>query len=226
MIELKSVTKSFQSPILENVNLQVPKGDFLYLIGESGAGKTTLLRMIYGDVTPSKGTISVLGQDLNSLDFTKLQMLRRKMGIIFQDLKLIDELNVFDNILLSLDLAFENAPKGSAAVKKTIDEVLQMVGMSKLSKKKAKVLSGGERQRVAIARAIVRKPEILLADEPTAGLEREQTWALMDLLQKFHARGMTILFATHDREIVRRVRRRSCVLKSGRIVLEEGISLL
>ncbi len=226
MIELKSVSKSWNIPILENVSLTVPKGDFLYLVGESGAGKTTLLRMIYGDITPSKGSVFVLNQDIAKMDFIRLQMLRRKMGIIFQDLKLIDELNVVDNIALSLDIAYENTPKGSAAVKKTIDEVLGMVGMSKQSKKKIKVLSGGEKQRVAIARAIVRKPEILIADEPTAGLEREQTWALMDLLQKFHARGMTVLFATHDREIVRRVRRRSCVLKAGRVALEEGISLL
>ncbi len=226
MIELKSVSKTFNQTILENVNLTIPKGDFLYLVGESGAGKTTLIRLLSGELKPTKGSVSVLGQDLAHIDFTKLQMLRRKMGIIFQDLKLIDDLNVFDNILLSLDLAYENAPKGSAAIRKTIDEVLLMVGMSKMASKKVKVLSGGEKQRVAIARAIVRKPEILLADEPTAGLEREQTWALMDLLQKFHAKGMTVVFATHDREIVRRIRRRSCVLKSGKIALEEGISLL
>ena len=146
------------------------------------------------------------------------------MGVIFQDLRLIDELSAYDNVGFSLEIAGDHKQR-AISVKRAIDESLAMVGAGSFAKKKIKSLSGGERQRVAAARAIVRQPEILIADEPTGSLDREHTWSLMDLFQKMHLRGATVLIATHDREIVRRVRRRSCVLKAGKLAVEEGICL-
>lgn len=232
MIALAGVTKNYasaqkQSSVLENVSLKIGRGEFLYVVGDSGAGKTTLLKMLYGEETPNQGSISILGQDLSKADSGRIQALRRRMGVIFQDLRLIEELSAYDNVALSLETAGDASPSRIPhfSMKRAIDESLAMVGAGSFSKKKVKSLSGGERQRVAAARAIVRQPEILIADEPTGSLDREHTWSLMDLFQKIHLRGATVIIATHDREIVRRVRRRSCVLKSGKLVIEEGICL-
>lgn len=205
--------------ILENVNLKINKGEFLYVIGDSGAGKTTLLKMLYGEEQPSRGTIEVMGMDVSRADTTKLQALRRRMGVIFQDLRLIEEISGFDNVALSIEA------RGEPVHKRAIEESLALLGAVSFARKKVIAMSGGERQRIAAARAIVRNPEIVIADEPTGSLDREHTWNLMDLLQKIHLRGTTVIVATHDREIVRRVRRRSCVLKSGKLVVEDGICM-
>jgi cell division transport system ATP-binding protein len=217
--------------VLDNVSLNIGKGEFLYVVGDSGAGKTTLLKMLYGEERPNRGTIQVLGQDLAKMDGGRVQELRRRMGVIFQDLRLIDEISAYDNVALSLETSERASGKGAVAAtgtfswKRAIDEALAMVGAGAFAKKKPKDLSGGERQRIAAARAIVRQPELLIADEPTGSLDREHTWSLMDLFQKLHLRGTTVLIATHDREIVRRVRRRSCVLKSGKLTVEDGICM-
>lgn len=231
MIELRGVSKVWTSPVLENVSLKIPKGDFLYVVGDSGAGKSTLLKMLYGEESPTRGLVEVLGMNPAKADTSKLQALRRRLGIIFQDLRLIEELSAFDNVALALETARIDgahrpfAAAGRAGWRRAIDDALALVGLSRLAKKKVRQLSGGERQRVAAARAIVRQPEILIADEPTGSLDRDQTWSLMDLFQKMHLRGTTVIVATHDREIVRRARRRSCVLKGGKLSLEEGVSL-
>lgn len=232
MITLTGVTKSYANtqrpaPILENVSLKINKGEFMYVVGDSGAGKTTLLKMLFGEETPSRGAIEVFGQDLSKADSGKIQAMRRRMGVIFQDLRLIDELTSYDNVALSLETAAGSGPMGVAHFnfKRAVEESLAMVGAGSVARKKVKSLSGGERQRVAAARALVRQPEILIADEPTGSLDREHTWSLMDLFQKLHLRGATVLIATHDREIVRRVRRRSCVLKSGKLMIEEGVCM-
>lgn len=232
MITFTGVTKNYSSPqkshpVLENVSLKINKGDFLYVVGDSGAGKTTLLKMLYGEERPNRGVVEVFGQDIAKMDSGRIQALRRRIGVIFQDLRLIEELSAYDNVALSLetagDFAARKVPNFNA--KRAIEESLAMVGAGSFAKKKVCALSGGEKQRVAAARAIVRQPEILIADEPTGSLDREHTWSLMDLFQKLHLRGATVLIATHDREIVRRVRRRSCILKSGKLVVEEGICM-
>lgn len=223
MISLSSVSKTYPnggSPVFDNVSLKINKGEFLYIVGDSGAGKTTLLKLLCGEERPTRGVVNVFGEDLARAQPEKMQTLRQRIGVIFQDLRLIDELSAYDNVALALRT-------GSGAYSgRAVDEALAMVGLGKKSGKCTGSLSGGERQRVAAARAIVRQPEILLADEPTGSLDREHTWGLMDLFQKLHLRGTTILVATHDREIVRRVRRRSCILKGGRLMLEEGVCLL
>ncbi len=232
MITLTGVTKNYPSgqrptSILENVNLKITKGEFMYVVGDSCAGKTTLLKMLYGEEGPNRGSIQILGQDLAKADPARIQALRRRIGVIFQDLRLIDDLSAYDNVALSLETSDGNSPRNIPhfSARRAIDESLAMVGAGAFAKKRVSSLSGGERQRVAAARAIVRQPEILIADEPTGSLDREHTWSLMDLFQKMHLRGATVLIATHDREIVRRVRRRSCVLKAGKLVVEEGICM-
>jgi cell division transport system ATP-binding protein len=228
LITLSGVAKAYpeRPAVLENVNLTIGRGEFMYVVGDSGAGKTTLLKLLYGEEKPSRGSITVMGQDLAKADSTRLQAMRRRMGVIFQDLRLIDELNAYDNVALALETSMD-VPRGGRgfSAKRAIDEAIAMVGAANFAKKRTAALSGGERQRVAAARAIVRQPEILIADEPTGSLDREHTWSLMDLFQKIHLRGATVVIATHDREIVRRVRRRSCVLKAGKLVVEDGICM-
>ena len=235
MIQLNGVFKNYApgaergAVVLENVNLKIAKGEFMYVVGDSGAGKTTLLKMLYGEELPNKGSIEVMGQNLATADAGRIQALRRRIGVIFQDLRLIDELSAYDNVALSLETADDVRSRAtrtsSASFKRSIEEAIAMVGAGSFAKKMVSELSGGERQRVAAARAVVRQPELLIADEPTGSLDREHTWSLMDLFQKLHLRGATVLIATHDREIVRRVRRRSCVLKSGKLVVEDGLCM-
>jgi cell division transport system ATP-binding protein len=227
MIRLTQVFKSYQSPVLENVQFTLNRGEFVYLVGDSGAGKTTFLKMLYGEEKPQRGSIEVLGEDLTTISPDKLQLLRRKVGVIFQDLKLIEDLSTYDNVALGLEFSEKSGGFwGTNTYRQKIEQALGLVGAQKLEKKKVKLLSGGERQRVAAARAIVRQPELILADEPTGSLDRDLTWSLMDLFQKLHLRGTTVLVATHDREIVRRVRRKSWILKSGKLISEDGLCML
>ncbi|MGE4234239.1 MAG: cell division ATP-binding protein FtsE [Bacteriovoracia bacterium] len=224
MIRLTGVTKAYSSSsVLTNVSFAINKGEFVYVVGDSGAGKTTLLKMLYGEEAPSRGVVEVMGQDIAKAGAGLLQQIRRRIGIIFQDLRLVDELSVYDNIAFSLEISGQDQRKVSQ--KKMIEDTIQLLSLGKIAKKKVHLLSGGERQRVAAARAVVRQPEMVIADEPTGSLDREQSWNLMDLFQKLHMRGTTIVIATHDREIVRRVRRRSCILQSGRLVMEDGICI-
>ena len=214
--------------VLENVNHSIQQGEFVYVIGDSGAGKSTLLKMLYGEERPNRGMVEIMGQDMGRVNDGTLQALRRRIGVIFQDLRLIDELPVYDNVALSLEAAGEAVSaglKGRGSWKKACSDVLHAVGLMSVAKKIVSTLSGGERQRVAAARALIRQPEILIADEPTGALDRDHTWSLMDLFQKLHLRGTTVILATHDREIVRRVRRRSCILKSGKLVVEDGVCI-
>ena len=229
MISLSAVTKTFSeqnnTSVLQNVSLKINKGEFVYVVGDSGAGKTTLLKMLYGEEVPNQGSVEVLGANLSKLGDSGLQALRRRIGIIFQDLRLIEDLSAYDNVALSLQTADFDRVGPQRAWKRLIEESLGVVGAWNFARKKVSALSGGERQRVAAARAIVRQPELLIADEPTGSLDREHTWSLMDLFQKMHLRGATVLIATHDREIVRRVRRRSCVLKGGKLMIEDGVCI-
>jgi cell division transport system ATP-binding protein len=238
MISLTGVYKTYQNGpalikplgghVLDNVNLRIQRGEFVYVIGDSGAGKTTLLKLLYGEEVPNRGHVEVLGLDLSRADQSLLGKLRRRVGVIFQDLRLVEELSVFDNVVLSLESAADElreSLKRRALWKRACEEVLGAVGLMSLAKKSAGTLSGGEKSRVAAARALIRQPELLIADEPTGALDRDHTWNLIDLFQKMHLRGTTVILATHDREIVRRARRRSCILKAGKLVVEDGVCI-
>ncbi len=222
IVSMTGVIKNYGSQmVLNNINLNIQKGEFVYVVGDSGAGKSTLLKMIYGEEQPTRGGVEIFGNDVVKSGFDKNQLMRRKIGVIFQDLRLIEEMSAYDNVALSLRLAGDAAQYSG----QSIAEALSTVGLSSMQNKKVSSLSGGERQRVAAARAIVRKPEILIADEPTGSLDKDHTWNLIDLFQKLNLKGTTIIVATHDREIVRRIRKRSYILKGGKLVMEEGICL-
>lgn len=230
MIAFTGVYKKYSSgtPILENANLRINKGEFVYVIGDSGAGKSTLLKMLHCEEFPSRGSVEIFGKNSADLSVGEIQALRRRMGVVFQDLRLLGDFSAFDNVMLSLELGHDSLAKPlqkKSLWKRLCQEVLGFVGLQNLMQRKTSELSGGEQQRVAIARALVRQPEILIADEPTGALDHQQTWTVMELLQKLHLRGTTVILATHDREIVRKMRRRSCLLKSGKLVVEDGLCL-
>lgn len=225
MVVLAGVSKWYQNQvrILNQVNLELKKGDFLYVVGGSGAGKSSLLRLIATEERPSSGTIQLFGYNLSTVSASTLRAIRQSLGYVPQDVRLIPDLSVFDNVALSLSLAGQRVL--SAQCKGKISELLNRMGLEPKRDHLASTLSGGEAQRVAVARALVRSPELIIADEPTGAQDRDFTWSLMDLFLKSSAGGATVVLATHDREIVRRVRKRCAVLKGGQISLEEALSL-
>jgi cell division transport system ATP-binding protein len=229
MVSLKRINKSYfgQNRVLDDVNLELKQGDFLYVVGGSGAGKSSLLRMIATEEAASEGSISLFGYSLSSVSPSTLRAIRQSIGYVPQDVRLIPDLSVSDNISLSLALGgrrvLAHAPHGQqrAQQRTKIGEILEKLGLAAKRDKPAGMLSGGEAQRVAIARALVRTPELIIADEPTGAQDRDFTYAIMDLILKANLGGATVLVATHDREIVRRVRKRCATLRSGKIELPD-----
>ena len=225
MITLKGVSKWYhgQSRVLDQVNLELKRGDFLYVVGGSGAGKSSLLRMIATEEAPSSGSVSLFGYDLLTVPTPTLRTIRRSLGYVPQNIRLIPDLSVFDNVALSLSLTGRGVVLKEARAR--IGELLDCLGLSAKRDKLGRTLSGGEAQRVAVARALARAPELIIADEPTGAQDKEYTWSLMDLFLKANLTGRTVVVATHDREIVRRVRKRCAVLKGGHIVVEDGLCI-
>jgi cell division transport system ATP-binding protein len=205
MILLSQVSKRYShrsEATLDQVDLHVPPGQFLFLTGPSGAGKTTLLRLLFAAEAPSSGSVRVGGADLGRLKPSQLPLLRRKVGVIFQDFKLVRARSVFDNVALALRVAGGRGPALTARVQ----EVLAQVGLKQAAWARADTLSGGEQQRVAIARALVGRPPLLLADEPTGNLDPATALEVMRLLVAAHAAGATVLVATHDPKLLGQVR--------------------
>ncbi|MGK5089180.1 ATP-binding cassette domain-containing protein [Bdellovibrionota bacterium FG-2] len=220
MISLKAVSKSYSDPnrVLDHINLELKRGDFLYVLGGTGAGKSTLLRMLATEETPTQGILSLFGYPISATSASSLQTIRKCLGYIPQDIRLIPDLSVYDNIALSVSLAGRSSL--SAQSKSTINGLLDRLGLAGKRDKPASVLSGGEAQRVAVVRALARSPELIIADEPTGAQDQEFTWSLMDLFLKASIGGTTVVIATHDKEIVRRVPKPCAVLKGGRMLLE------
>lgn len=225
MVVLSGVSKSYvgQTRVLDQVNLELKKGDFLYVVGGSGAGKSSLLRLLATEEEPSMGVLSLFGYNLSAVSPSTLRAIRQSLGYVPQDIRLIPDLTVYDNIALSLSLAGRRVL--SAQAKAKISELLSRLGLESKRDKMASTLSGGEAQRVAVARALVRSPELIIADEPTGSQDRDYTWSLMDLFLKANVAGATVVLATHDREIVRRVRKKCAVLRGGNIALEEAMCI-
>lgn len=225
MVTMTAVSKAYsgRERVLDGINLELRKGDFLYVVGGTGAGKSTLLRLLATEEAPSSGSVSLFGFNLASASSATLRAIRRSLGYVPQDVRLIPDLSVFDNVALSLSLAGRRAI--SADSKRNIFETLERLGLARRHEALAGSLSGGEAQRVAMARALVRAPELILADEPTGAQDRDSTWAMMDLLLRANVGGATVVVATHDREIVRRVRRRCAILRGGRIAIEEPLCI-
>ncbi|MCM2278534.1 MAG: ATP-binding cassette domain-containing protein [Oligoflexia bacterium] len=223
MVNLTRVSKSYfgQVRVLDEISLELKKGDFLYVVGGSGAGKSSLLRLLATEEAATSGSLSLFGYDLNTISPTTLRSIRRLLGYVPQDVRLIPDLSVADNVALSLSLAGRRVL--STTSRSHIDELLERLGLAAKRHKPASALSGGEAQRVAVARALIRQPELIVADEPTGAQDRDFTWSLMDLFLKANLNGATVVVATHDREIVRRVRKRCAVLKAGRLAIEEAL---
>lgn len=235
MITLKRVSKAYDtnSQVLKSVDFSLGKGDFYFVVGDSGAGKTTLLKLMSGEESPSKGTVLLNESTDIASDCRLTRNFRRRMGVVHQDFKLFLDRTVLENI--SLPLYFGRAGTGikrislfGSGVKKIVLDVMKLVDLpEKMLNTKVGNLSGGERQRVAIARAIINRPDILIADEPTGSLDHDHTWAIIDLFQKLNLKGMAVILATHDRDIVRKVRKPTAHLEKGvlRFDTREGACL-
>jgi cell division transport system ATP-binding protein len=185
--------------VLSNVNLTINKGEFVYLIGKTGSGKSSLMKTLYGDLNLEKGTGSIVGFSLNNLKEKEIPFLRRKLGIVFQDFKLLNDRNVFENLKFVL---MATGWKDQTKIKSKINEVLSKVGMETKGFKMPFQLSGGEQQRVAIARALLNDPDLILADEPTGNLDPATSVGVMTVLKEIHNAGKTILMATHDYALI------------------------
>ena len=213
IIRIFHVHKNYGSKkALININLNVSPNEFLFITGPSGAGKSTLLKLLYLGEPVSEGQILIEGMNLSRISRKRIPLLRRKLGIIFQDYKLIPTKTVFDNVALVLEVL----GKKRRFVQKKVNSVLRTVGMEKRFNALPQSLSGGEQQRIAVARAVVGAPKIILADEPTGSLDSESAGVIFDLLKGFHARGGTLLVATHDKELIRKTGCRAIHLKEGR----------
>jgi cell division transport system ATP-binding protein len=220
MIQLFHVTKEYpgEPPALSDVTLEVEKGEFVFLTGPSGAGKSTLLKLIFCAEPPSGGQVLLFGRNLARITPREVPFVRRHIGVVFQDFKLLPDRTVAENAGLPLEVR----GLGDRELRKRVRGLLRSVGLEHRADKFPPSLSGGEQQRVAVARALAGEPQLLLADEPTGNLDADRTLEVMELLAAANARGTTVLIATHDRSLLERYKRRVVVLEHGRLVSDGG----
>lgn len=221
MILLDRVSKNYgkaTEPALERISVHVEPKEFVIIVGPSGAGKSTLLKLLTREEKPSSGKIIVGGIDYDKLKDKEIPLLRRKIGVVFQDFKLLPNRNVFENVAFALEIV----GMGNSEIHHTVPRVLDIVGLKGKEKQMPMQLSGGERQRVAIARAIVRQPKILIADEPTGNLDPKHAWDVVKVLEKINRYGTTVLLTTHNQEIVNRLKRRVITIEGGKIVSDRA----
>ncbi|MCI5879747.1 MAG: cell division ATP-binding protein FtsE [Bacillales bacterium] len=216
LIRIKDVTKTYKNGVtaLYNISLDIEKGEFVFVIGATGCGKSTLIKTMYREERPTSGTITVGGLDVTKLRNSKVYKIRRKIGVVFQDYKLLPKLTVYENVAFALEIF--GLPKDE--VHNKVMKVLDLVGLKNKAKHMPTELSGGEQQRVAIARAIVNGPKLLICDEPTGNLDEKTSMEIMKVLNEINRLGTTIIMVTHDRGIVRKMKKRVVLLDSGRIV--------
>ncbi len=217
MILLNDVVKSYpgdKEPALDHVTLSIKPKEFVFLVGKSGAGKSTLIKMLTREEKPTSGRIMVGGIDYSYLKKRHIPHLRRRLGVVFQDFKLLPNRTVYENVAFALEIVGVS----NAEIKRTVPKVLELVGLADKGHKFPSELSGGERQRVAIARSMARQPKILIADEPTGNLDPETSWGIVRLLEEINNFGTTILITTHDEQIVNQLRRRVITIRNGKII--------
>jgi len=219
MIVFEDVTKIYDPNVvgLQDFSCHIAKGEFVFLVGPSGSGKSTLIKLITRELRPDKGRILVAGRNLETLKDSKVPLLRRNIGCVFQDFKLLPNKTVYENVAYALEVVGE--PRRS--IRRKVPEILSLVGLADKMDSYPHEISGGEQQRVSVARAFVNHPPLLLADEPTGNIDPETAIGIMQLLVRINRTGTTVLVATHDREMVNRMRRRVLQLENGRLVRDE-----
>jgi len=219
MIKLEGVTKVYspESVGMRDINLHIKAGEFVSIVGQSGTGKTTLVRLLIAEEKPTKGKIIIGDWNITEIPSVEVPYLRRQIGVIFQDFKLLPKKTVYENVSFALEVAGEK----SGHIRKIVPQVLDVVGLGEKMHRYPRQLSGGEQQRVAIARSLVHRPKILIADEPTGNLDSLNTVEIIEILKKINEFGTTILLATHNREIVNELRRRVITLRGNEIISDE-----
>ena len=220
MISVQNVTKKYKGtprPALDQVSLDIEKGDFVFLVGASGSGKSSLMRLMLREDIPNSGSVHVLGENLVGLPARRVPFFRRKLGVVFQDFRLLPNKTVAQNVAFSLEVI----GKSQGFIQEAVPDVLGLVGLAEKADRLPSELSGGEQQRVALARAIVNKPAILLADEPTGNLDPTTSEEIMALINSINLAGTTVVMATHDRSIVDKMQRRVVELSQGQIIRDQ-----
>lgn len=220
MISISNVSKQYRGsarPALSNVSLEVAKGDFVFLVGASGSGKSSLMRLMLREDVPTKGSVHVLGENLVGIPSRRVPFFRRRLGVVFQDFRLLPNKTVAQNVAFSLEVI----GKSQGFIQEAVPEVLRLVGLEGKADRLPSELSGGEQQRVALARAIVNKPALLLADEPTGNLDPATSQDIMALIERINLAGTTVIMATHDRGIVDRLKKRVVELRDGEIIRDQ-----
>mgnify|MGYP005856081379 CR=1 FL=1 len=218
MIKFYNVSVSFfgEKKALDNVTFKVEKGEFVYITGESGAGKSTLLRLVYADLLPSRGLVLVSNRDISNIAPRSIPYLRRNIGVIFQDFKLLENSTVFENIFTSLEVFYMDFKE----IENRIISMIKRLGIYSRRDTAVKKLSGGEKQRVAIARALINQPSIVLADEPTGNLDPERSEDIVKLLKEYANSGSTVMFATHDKNLIEKFPSRVLTLRNGKNIMD------
>lgn len=219
LIQFKNVSKKYSKGIdaLNDVSFTIEDGEFVFLIGPSGAGKTTIIKLLLKEEEPTSGKVILNGQDISYLRARRIPAIRRNIGVVFQDFRLLEDRNVYKNVKFALDILGVSKKES----KKSIKRVLDLVNLSHREKSYPLQLSGGEQQRVSMARAMVNNPKILIADEPTGNLDPETSWEIMDSLLKINEAGTTVIMVTHSKEIVDKLKKRVIHLENGNIVSDE-----
>ena len=217
MVNLKDVKMSYpgsKTTVLKDLNLHIDDGEFVFLVGPSGSGKTTIIKLLTGEVQATGGSLQVNGFNLRRMKHRELPKLRRTMGVVFQDFRLIDDMTVFDNVAFAMRIL----GKSNSEIKKRVPYVLELVGLSGREKRYPRELAGGEQQRVAVARALVNNPAMIIADEPTGNLDPARSFEIMTLLEKINELGTTILVVTHEKELVNAFSKRVITIDGGHLI--------
>lgn len=216
MIKYEHVTKEYKDGTLalKDVELEIPASEFVFLVGSSGAGKTTLIKLLVKEDTPTSGSVFVDGIDVSKLSLADLPALRRKVGMVFQDFKLLPSKTVFENVAMALEVA----DRPDTEIQRVVPNVLNLVGLSQKASSLPNQLSGGEKQRVAIARALAHEPKVLIADEPTGNIDPVSSFDIVSLLDRINSLGTTVVMATHNADIVNIMKKRVVVIEKGKVV--------
>lgn len=219
MIEMIGVSKVYPGGCiaLKDINVKIEKGEFVFLVGPTGAGKSTFLKLIFREELPTRGQIFIGGKNITRLKPKEVPYLRRKLGVVFQDFRLLPQKTVYENVAFAMEVV-EASPR---EIKKRVPKILEMVGLSHKMNARPHELSGGEQQRVALARALVNNPDVVIADEPTGNLDPDTSWEIMELFNEINKNGTTLIVATHAKELVDAMRKRVLQLENGRLVRDE-----